>query len=355
MRPRLVRLLTALAACAVLLVAAVAAVAAGGASDPPGLERALAVHDRHAERLLARDDVVGSAVGLDARGNANVQVYVSGERKRGIPERVDGVPVEVRTTGDLRAVHHRPGHGGGSPGSGGGGGGDSTLKPTDRWPRPVPIGISTGNEGECSAGTIGARVRDANGAVYALSNNHVYALENEAEIGSNVLQPGRFDTNCAVDPNDVLGQLSDFEPLRFTQGSTNTIDAAIAVSSTAALGSSTPPDGYGTPQSGVVSASLGHAVQKYGRTTALTSGTITGIAATLEVGYSSGTATFVDQIIVEGRKPFLKSGDSGSLVVTSSASNPVGLAFAADNSGKFAVANRIDLVLQRFGVSIDGL
>ena len=66
--------------------------------------------------------------------------------------------------------------------------------------------------GECSAGTIGARVIDSVGYVYALSNNHVYALENTASIGSDVLQPGRYDTNCAIDPNDIIGQLSDFEP-----------------------------------------------------------------------------------------------------------------------------------------------
>jgi hypothetical protein len=33
---------------------------------------------------------------------------------------------------------------------------------------------------------------------------------------------------------------------------------------------------------------------------------------------------------------------------------PMGLLFAGDSSGKLAVANRIDLVLSRFSVLVDG-
>ena len=141
--------------------------------------------------------------------------------------------------------------------------------PTDRWERPVPIGVSTGNEGECSSGTIGVRVKGAGGALFALSNNHVYALENAAPIGSQVLQPGRFDlydpdTNpsCSFSGTDVLGQLSAFEPLKFRGGFGNKIDAAIASVTADDLGTATPVDGYGTPQSDPVAAVLGQAVQK---------------------------------------------------------------------------------------------
>ena len=132
------------------------------------------------------------------------------------------------------------------------------------------------------------------------------------------------------------------------------MDAAVAVSSTTVLGNSTPKKGYGTPKSAVVQESVGQAVQKHGRTTALTNGTITAINATVNVGYGSGTARFVDQIIVQARKPFIKAGDSGSLLVTNPGRNPVGLVFAGNMTGKLAVANRIDLVLARFGVTVDG-
>ena len=75
----------------------------------------------------------------------------------------------------------------------------------------------------------------------------------------------------------------------------------------------------------------------------------------MNVGYSSGTARFVDQIVVEGNKGgFLKAGDSGSLLVTNPGRNPVGLLFAAGRGGKIAIANPIDYVLSAFGVAIDG-
>ena len=97
-------------------------------------------------------------------------------------------------------------------------------------------------------------------------------------------------------------------------------------------------------------------MKKYGRTTEETHGYAYAINGIVRVGYSGGTARFVNQVFVEGQHgPFLKAGDSGSLLVTDdAAANPVGLLFAGDNSGKFAVANQIDAVLGRFGVEIDG-
>ena len=50
---------------------------------------------------------------------------------------------------------------------------------------------------------------------------------------------------------------------------------------------------------------------------------------------------------------FSDGGDSGSLIVTTgTGKNPVGLLFAGGGNRTFA--NRIDLVLYRFGVRIDG-
>jgi len=335
---------------ALILLAAGGGAAAGGSGS--GVEGALKAQERHTDELIRKRAVVGTATGLADDGTAVVEVYTTKGQVGGIPPRLDGIPVEVKLTGRLSALHHRPGHSGGPGGGGGGEPSPTEPSPTDRWSRPVPIGISTGNQGECSAGTIGARVTGG-GQVYALSNNHVYALENEASIGSNVLQPGRYDTGCAVNPDDVLGQLSDYEPLRFN-GQNNVMDAAIAITSTTSLGNATPADGYGAPSSAAVAPALGQAVQKYGRTTALTEGTVTGINATVNISYGAGVARFVDQVIVESRKPYIKSGDSGSLGVTSPGRNPVALLFAGNSSGKLAVANRIDRVLSRFAVAVDG-
>ena len=53
--------------------------------------------------------------------------------------------------------------------------------------------------------------------------------------------------------------------------------------------------------------------------------------------------------------PFLKSGDSGSLLVTDDNVNtPVGLVFAGNSSGKYGIANQIGDVLTLLGVAIDG-
>ena len=192
--------------------------------------------------------------------------------------------------------------------------------------------------------------------VYALSNNHVYADENLASIGDNVIQPGTFDGGAS--PADNIGTLSDFEPIVFSTSANNVIDAAIALTSTADLGKSTPSDGYGTPKSITVVPAPNQQIMKYGRTTGLTKGRITGINATVNVGYSTGVARFVGQIYI-GQGGVSAGGDSGSLIVLdgkgktkSDKGKPVGLLFAG--SSVATIANPIGAVLSRFGVTVDG-
>ena len=323
------------------------------AAQQQGLATAIAAQERHNPQLLATGGVEGTAVGRTADGHPEILIFTRVADLTGLPQTLDGVPVAVQVTGRFTALPAAQAPvGSEAPPVGRGHGGK--VDPTTRFARPVPIGISTGNAGECSAGTISARVRDAGGNVFALSNNHVYALENDAPIGSDVVQPGLYDTSCAFDASNVLGTLAAFNTIDFSGGN-NTIDAALAATTTADLGNATPANGYGAPSSTTVSAVLGQAVQKYGRSSSLTTGSITGVNATILVGYQSGTATFTDQIVVESHKPFIKAGDSGSLLVTNDANaNPVGLLFAGSQSGTLAVANRIDLVLAHFGVQIDG-
>jgi hypothetical protein len=334
------------------LVGGLLAVGPAASSDSGGarsaaqsdLGPAMAAQNRHNDELMRNPDVVGTGAGYAPDGRPAVYVLERAPGARDVPSEVDGVPVVEKVTGDISAV--RAGSGvAAAPGP--------KINNRSRFDRPVPIGVSTGNEGACIAGTIGARVKAGSNA-YALSNNHVYALENHAAIGSNVLQPGPYDTRCQVNPADAIGQLSAFEPIVFSDSANNTVDAAIASSAPAQLGTSTPSGGYGTPTIATTAATVGLNVQKYGRTTSLTTGTVTIVNATVLVGYTSGTARFVHQVIVENTKPFLKSGDSGSLVVTDPGNSPVGLLFAGDNTGKFAVANPISDVLGAFGVTVDG-
>jgi len=221
-------------------------------------------------------------------------------------------------------------------------------------PRPAPIGVSTGHP-NITAGTIGCRVKkgvENNWIYYALSNNHVYADENNAEIGDNVLQPGPYDGG--QNPRDKIGTLEDYVTIYF-DGSDNTVDAAIALCSTADLDNTTPSGGYGMPNSYTLAPdlALGRAVQKYGRTTGLTKGSVAGINTIVNVGYDAGVARFVGQLLIWRGGSFSAGGDSGSLIVTDDEEcNPVGLLFAGSN--RYTIANSIDDVLSEFNVSIDG-
>src|SRR5439155_1625552 len=180
-------------------------------------------------------------------------------------------------------------------------------------------------------------------------------------------EPGPFHGGTAA---DQIATLTDFQVINFAGGN-NTIDAAIALSSTSLLDNATPSDdGYGMPNATIYgdangdglfddrNALLGLNVQKYGRTTRLTHGQITGVNATVTVCYAASgltctkSARYVDQFIIEPGT-FSGGGDSGSLIVTDDGNlNPVALLFAG--SSTVTIANRIDLVLNRFGVSIDG-
>lgn len=297
----------------------------------------MAVQNRHTERLLSISGAVGTATGLTEDGRPAIVVFVTTEtlaKSAQIPAILEEVPVIIKVTGMFVAL----------------------TDPTVRQSRPVPTGVSTGHP-DITAGTIGARVTDGTD-VFALSNNHVYANINDANIGDSELQPGSIDGG--EDPADKIGELFDFEPILF-DGSNNTIDAAIAVSSTELLGNSTPTDdGYGTPNSTILSATVGLSVQKYGRTTGLTTGLVSEINVTVDVCYkargpfrcnSNFIARFVNQIAITPGG-FSSGGDSGSLIVTNDASkNPLGLLFAGSSTR--TLANRIEPVLTRFNVNID--
>ena len=333
----------------VLLVAAVVLAVFCGISFAQGnrdaaFEHVRQVHARNTNRLLATKGIQGSAVGMDLMDKPVVMVFAAGHGIAGIPDEIDDVPVQVVVTGKFYAKD--------KPENPGNGGGKKKIDPTSRFERPVPIGVSTGNANSCSAGTIGCKVIDGDGNAYALSNNHVFALENTAQLGDEIIQPGLIDTGCTYDPLNVLGSLFAYVPIVF--GAENTVDAAIASVPDGNLGNSTPSDGYGTPKSTSVAAEVNQSVQKYGRTSSLTKGTVTGIDANVMVGYGGRDALFVGQIIVESRKPFILPGDSGSLLVTKSHKEPVGLLFAGNSTGQMAVANPIDDVLAAFGVTIDG-
>jgi len=299
--------------------------------DPQTIPQAIEIQERHTELLMAIEGVVGTAVGFSAGDAPEIRVYTMEPGIEGLPELLEGYPVVIKPTGMLMAL----------------------SDPTAKQPRPVPIGVSTGHPA-ITAGTIAARVKDALGNVYALSNNHVYAASNNAELDDSVLQPGVFDGGA--DPTDAIGILDSFVPIDFS-GGLNIVDAAIAMSSRAMLHNSTPTDdGYGIPSSTTVAAFVGQQVKKYGRTTKLTHGEVTEVNVTADVCYEvavivcTKAARFTDQIGISS-PGFSDGGDSGSLIVTEIGNNPVGLLFAG--SATLTLANPIDEVLDAFGVVVD--
>ena len=321
-------------ALALVVGAALSASSAGQGppgGTPPGLEKAVAAKQKHAERLLDKPGVAGVAVGLNAAGKPVIRIYKEKKDVEDLPDELEGVSVDSVTTGVIQPYDHAPTH---------------------RFPRPVPIGVSAGLSG-VATGTLGARVSDGTNT-YALSNNHVFAGINSASIGDPIISPG--DVDGGSDPGDRIGTLAAYEPIDF-EGGTNTMDAAIALTSPADVGTATPSDGYGNPSSVTASASLGLAVQKYGRTTALQPGSVAGTSVSVDVCYIAfgefclQEARFAGQISISPG-PFSAPGDSGSLVVTQGGNQPVALLFAGGDG--LTIATPIDLVLQRFGVTIDG-
>jgi hypothetical protein len=340
---------------AIFGVLALSGVLSAQGNSENAFERVRDVQGRHTNWLMAIDGVEGTAIGFNQNERLSIKVFTSAQEVRDIPRELEGVPVQPVITGKIYALP-KGGNGGGKGNGGGGGGGEEEepVDPTAEFGYPVPIGVSTGHPA-ITAGTIGCRVTD--GTVYALSNNHVYADENNASVGDNVLQPGPYDGG--VDPDDAIGTLSAFVEIDF-DGGDNFVDAAIAEIiidevdeiDTPRVGNATPSDGYGTPSNNTTAAHLRQRVQKYGRTTGLTKGRVSEIHANVWVGYGDGkVALFRDQIIISGGG-FSAGGDSGSLVVTQGGNNPVGLLFAG-GQGR-TIANPIDTVLSAFGVTVDG-
>ncbi len=234
-------------------------------------------------------------------------------------------------------------------------------------PRPIPLGISGGNikafikighEKTCFSGTLGSMVRDTDSNQYILSNNHVLADINKAKPGQLIVQPGLVDVQCLKAPSDAVATFSRSVKINF--GRKNTIDAAIAA---VEPGEVSPEILYiGEVASSPATPTIGLAVQKMGRTSCLTTGTIAALDANVKVNYSdtkhAKLAKFVNQILVTGSSStpvFSSPGDSGSLILNQDACpQPVALLFAGSADGSVTIANPISAVLSQLDVSMVG-
>ena len=241
--------------------------------------------------------------------------------------------------------------------------------------RPSQLGVSGSSQTfllikgflYCYAGTLGALVEN-NNVQYVLSNNHVLAKENhnldygDAAANDTIIQEAMLDegpcTLSSGDPEHAVATLSKHFPILFATRKSkpsNTVDAAIATVDPDQVDPTGAILGIGTV-GGWTNAALAMPVEKTGRTTGHTFGTVLATNVTVDISYDSGTARFVDQIRIRrpcGDAGFSDAGDSGSLIVTVPDSGDplaVGLLFAGGGSDTFA--NPIDPVLTSLGVSM---
>ena len=292
------------------------------------------------ESLLAKENVVGVAVGYKITGGEqtdkpSVMVLVSQKmpmellnKPDAIPKTIANRPTDVLEVGTLFAGGSEDALVGlGSAQQG------VTTKEVDVLTlatrvRPTRPGYSVGHF-QITAGTIGAGCYDINPLpsipprYYILSNNHVLANSNNANLGDPVLQPGPFDGGAIA--TDVVGRLSRFIPIKF-DGSCNYVDAAIAEVPFHVIDRDIYWCGY--PATAARAAQVGMLLRKTGRTTNFTTGRVTAIGATVNVNYGGGkVARFCNQIITTNMSA---GGDSGSMVLDWQ-NNPVGLLFAGSS------------------------
>ena len=315
-------------------------------------------------QLLDQSNVVAAGVGYKITGGqktSTLSIVCSVTKKLAasqlsskdlVPDRLNGTPTDVIETGIIRALQ----------------------SPTEKH-RPAPGGVSIGHR-DITAGTLGCLVKK-DGRFVILSNNHVLANSNAAEIGDPILQPGPHDGGRY--PDDHIADLEQFIPLNITgapsdcpvatgtanflnsiarlfgssvqlqaidqQATENLVDAAIA--------RPLNPDDVkneileiGTIQ-GAIEGELGMAIKKSGRTTGFTTGEIQQVDVAVNVQYGEGQiAQFTDQLMAGAMS---QGGDSGSAVLDDS-NNLVGLLFAGSDTS--TIMNRIQNVFSELGVSL---
>ncbi|MEU6675235.1 hypothetical protein [Streptomyces sp. NPDC046853] len=212
--------------------------------------------------------------------------------------------------------------------------------------RPCPSGFSVGNV-RVTAGTLGSVVYDflpgasvdppgpglgVPARFYILSNNHVLADSNRAQLGSAIVQPGVFDGG--KDPADRIATLARFITIQFApqiplERHNNVVDAALGTVEFQDATRETYFSGAPRAWRRKANVAVGDLVKKTGRTTNISFGRIIAVDATIDVNYgTAGTARFKDQILTTN---ISAGGDSGSLV-TSLDNVALGLLFAGSST-----------------------
>jgi hypothetical protein len=197
------------------------------------------------------------------------------------------------------------------------------------------------------AGTLGALVRDADGTLCGLSNNHVTGGCNHIPVGMPVISPAPIDASPEAIAPLSIGRHTSFLPL--LSGNPGQVvlqqfDAsAFRIVTPNSVSSMQGENYYDTPPN-VGPIAGGQLVKKVGRSTGLTHGRVVGEFTTpLPIPYASprfsATVYFtgIYGVVSEGQV-FSGPGDSGSLVASEDGTRAVGLVFGSMN-------NQVSLVI----------
>jgi len=208
--------------------------------------------------------------------------------------------------------------------------------------RPIPLGVSGRNTRFMNSGTLGSLVTK-NGSNFILSNAHVLSFVNSmsGEAGDNITQP--------ANGNQVIATLSNFFT-DFTQQEPLNEDVALAE----VLMNSVDSNGR-ILNIGIIDPTpylleeleMDQPVQKNGRTTNLTFGTIMVIDATVTVIFADTTQFQFENCIVTNNMS--EPGDSGSLILSlDDPPRPVGLLFGGNES--ITIANGLDAIIDKYEI-----
>lgn len=365
-------------------------------------EHTLQAQSLHQKDLLAKPNVVGVGVGFkeskgDTQGDLALVVLVNEKKPLAaldpseiVPKEIEGVRTDVYEVGYLRAQQGA----------------------RDRYRPVIPGGVSIGHY-KVTAGTLGTLVKDrVTGEQFLISNNHVFANNNDALVGDAILQPAAIDGGQV--PGDVVAKLERFIKLRFTD---DPIVPGQPPVQPPGGGTTRPPSGAGCdvvvtaarvanaaavllgsekrlaiqsveqfePQAvaaavpenladcalarpinaamfsddiktiGMVTqtkaVTLGMRVSKFGRTTGYTEASVTLLNATVNIQYNTAQGLKTARFVGQTiTEGMSEGGDSGSLVVDTSENRAVGLLFAG--SSLASIFTPIDVVLNALNVTL---
>lgn len=223
------------------------------------------------------------------------------------------------------------------------------------------VGRSIGHT-SITAGTLGLFVKDnQTNETLILSNNHVLANNNQANIGDDIVSPGPIDGGRL--PADLAGNLVRFVDVQFGTGGLNHVDGALcSIDAGRDIAGNFVTGVPGLPTNTIIRsdvnvAAISENVHKVGRTTGATSGEVTDTNVHIYVDAGGIIASYSDQIAISsstGR--FSAGGDSGSAILNDNA-DVVGLLFAGSpDGGKFGTgvtfANPIHRVFDELDIRL---